>query len=594
VFCALPAVARAQAGCGPLPAASGTILNVTPSQAGSLQSILDSAQPGHTVQLADGVYALSQTLVMRIPGVTLRSQSGNRLGVVLDGRYAIGDVLLIQNSDVTVADLTVTRSNWHLVHVVPDGAMSRTLLHNLRGVDGAEQFIKVNTANGNYADNGVIRCSSLELTDSGRTFVRNNCYTGGIDILQARGWQISGNIISGFWCGSGLSQHAIHAWTGSRDTRVEGNLIVNSARGIGLGLGSAVPGRTYSDAPCGGLTNAGHYGGAIVNNFVVANDSRLFTSSAGFDTGIGLEESCDTNVLHNTVVSTTAPRSASIEWRFANTTAAVANNLATHRLLARDGASAATGGNVEHASLSLFVDVPSANLHLVPAATIAIDKAAPLLTPVSLDIDSELRGAAADVGADEIVPAIATFTVSASASVSIGSVIEVTWTSSGGAASSTDSIGLYSFGASDAQPLELRSTAGEASGTVFFVAPATAGTYELRYIGGNGVRLAVSNPVVVTAPSPADTTAPMVRITTPTNGQTVSKTVSVTVSASDNAGVTKVELYVDGAVSATSMTSPFTMSWNAQRVKRGSHTLRVKAYDAAGNSALSEMVTVYR
>ena len=402
-LCSIPLEARAQADCGPLPAASGIIMNVTPSDAGRLQSILDSARPGYTIQLADGVYELSQTLVMRIPAVTLRSKSGDRQRVVLDGRYAVGNALLIQKSDITIADLTITRSNWHLVHVAPDGPSTGTLLHNLRGVDGGQQFIKVNPVNGAYADDGVIRCSSLELTETGRTFVRNNCYTGGIDIHQGRGWHIAGNTISGLWCASGLAEHAIHAWTGSRDTRIEGNRIVNSARGIGFGLGSSVSGRAYDDAPCGGVTNVGHYGGTIVNNFIVANDARLFASRAGFDTGIGLEQSCESTVVHNTVVSTRAPRSSSIEWRFAHTTATIANNLATDRLLARDGARANAVGNVEEASLSLFVDIHDANLHLLPTARIAIDRAAPLPIPLTVDIDGDVREAAADVGADEIV-----------------------------------------------------------------------------------------------------------------------------------------------------------------------------------------------
>lgn len=432
IYLALPVAARAQTSCGPLPAPSGNVIDVTPLQVGSLQSILDSAQPGATVQLADGVYSLPQTLVMRVPGVTLRSRSGNRLGVVLDGQYSIGNVLLVQKSNVTIADLTLTRAYWHLVHVAPDGPLSGTLLHNLRGVDASEQFIKVNPAEGNYADNGVIRCSSLELTDVGRPLVRNNCYTGGIDILQARGWQIYANVISGFWCGSGLPNPAIHAWTGSRDTRVEGNVIINPARGIGFGLGSVVTGRTYSDAPCGGAINVGHYGGVIVNNFVVANDPRLFTSNAGFDTGISLEQSCETNVLHNTVVSTSGPRSSSIEWRFTNTVAGIANNLTTDRLVPRDGARATTSGNVENASLSLFADVSAANLHLVAGATIAIDKAAPLVVPVSFDIDGDARGSAADVGADELPVATPTVTLSASTAVTTSGVIEGEWTASTG------------------------------------------------------------------------------------------------------------------------------------------------------------------
>jgi hypothetical protein len=374
-----------------------------------LQSILDTARPGDTIQLSDGLYPLPQTLVFRTPGVTLRSRSGNRLGVVLDGQYGIGDVLLLQRSDITIADLTLTRSNWHLVHVVPDGGSSSgTTLHNLRAIDGGQQFIKVNQANGQFADGGVVRCSSLEMTDVGRTYVRDNCYTGGIDILHTRGWQISANILSGFWCDAGLSGPAILAWSGSRDTIVDRNVIINSARGIGLGLGSGIEGRTYSDSPCGGAPNIGHYGGAVTNNFIMANDARLFASAAGFDTGIGLEQSCETTVAHNTVAATAAPHSSSIEWRFASTTALVANNLVTHALLPRDGARASLAGNVVNAPLSLFVDVAGANLHLLPGATAAIGTGAVLTPPLSSDIDGDTRDAAPDVGADEYVAPSAT------------------------------------------------------------------------------------------------------------------------------------------------------------------------------------------
>ena len=396
------ATAQAQPGCGPLPAATGAVTDVGPDQVATLQSILDAAGPGDTIQLLDGEYLLPRTLVIRRPGVTLRSKSGNRDAVVLDGRYVVRDLLLLQHSDITIADLTLTRSYWHLVHVVPDReSISNTVLHNLRGVDASEQFIKVNPANSNHADAGVIRCSLLQLTDEGRAQVRNNCYTGGIDIHQAYGWHIAANVIEGFWCTRGLSEHAIHVWTGSRDTRIERNVIVNSARGIGLGLGSAVSGRRYDDAPCGGEPNIGHYGGMVVNNFVIANEPRLFTSSAGFDVGIGLEQSCQSSVFHNTVVSTDRPRSSSIEWRFANSSAAIANNLVSHNLKERDGGRAAVVGNIERAPLSYFTGVETADLHLTPAADQAIDRAVPLEPMLADDIDEDPRDGAADVGADE-------------------------------------------------------------------------------------------------------------------------------------------------------------------------------------------------
>ena len=401
----MPSLARAQSSCEALPAPTGRIIDVTPSQIGSLQSIVDSARPGDTIQFEDGLYSLQQTLVLRTPRVTLRSRSGNRGGVFLDGRHSVRDLILVQESDVTIADLTLTRSYWHLVHVVPERtSLSGVVLHNLHGIDGGEQFIKVNQGSGTYADNGVIRCSTFDMTDAGRASVRNNCYTGGIDIHQARGWHIYANTFSGFWCSSGLSEHAIHVWTGSRDTLVERNVIINSARGIGFGLGSAREGRTYQDSPCPGTSFVGHYRGAITNNFVMANDPRLFASSAGFDTGIGLEQSCETAVLHNTVASTVAPRSSSIEWRFGHTTAIVANNLVTHRLLPRDSGRATMSGNVSNAPLTLFVDLANGNLRLLPNATAAIDKAAPLGEPLSVDIDGEPRGVAPDVGADEYVP----------------------------------------------------------------------------------------------------------------------------------------------------------------------------------------------
>ncbi|MCM0083376.1 Ig-like domain-containing protein [Geomonas sp. Red32] len=81
----------------------------------------------------------------------------------------------------------------------------------------------------------------------------------------------------------------------------------------------------------------------------------------------------------------------------------------------------------------------------------------------------------------------------------------------------------------------------------------------------------------------ADTTAPTASISSPAAGATVSGTVSIGASASDNVGVTKVELYVDGALAASDTASPYSFSWASSAVANGSHTLLVKAYDAAGN-----------
>jgi hypothetical protein len=56
----------------------------------------------------------------------------------------------------------------------------------------------------------------------------------------------------------------------------------------------------------------------------------------------------------------------------------------------------------------------------------------------------------------------------------------------------------------------------------------------------------------------------------------------------------RVELYVDGNLTTTSTTAPFTTKWNTKKAASGAHVLQAKAYDAAGNAGVSTQVTVYK
>jgi len=87
----------------------------------------------------------------------------------------------------------------------------------------------------------------------------------------------------------------------------------------------------------------------------------------------------------------------------------------------------------------------------------------------------------------------------------------------------------------------------------------------------------------VTVRNTLDTTAPSVAITSPADGSTVGKSVKVKVTASDAAGVVKVELYVDSALYAVSNSASAQFNWNTQSEATGWHTLTAKAYDGAGN-----------
>src|SRR6185437_16160127 len=96
----------------------------------------------------------------------------------------------------------------------------------------------------------------------------------------------------------------------------------------------------------------------------------------------------------------------------------------------------------------------------------------------------------------------------------------------------------------------------------------------------------------VAPPPPTDTTAPTASLVTPTSNTTIAGTVSITASASDNVGVTKVELYVDNVLKATDITTPYNFSLDTTSLTNSTHNLSVKAYDAAGNVGTSGMVMV--
>jgi len=392
--------------CDPLPPPQGNIVEVDTTN--KLEVAINNADPGTTILLADGTYNLNGVyLWISTPNLTLRSKSGNPEAVILDGSYVTTEIIVIKASDITIADLTLKRARYHPIHVSPSSGedIVNARIYNVRIIDPGQQAIKINQ-NGNYfADYGEIACSRLELTDTGRIQVgeiNGSCYTGGIDAHQARGWIIKDNVIEGFWCADGLSEHAIHLWRGSRDSIVERNILVDNARGIGFGLTTSGTGRTYSDAPCPSADYIGHFGGIIRNNFVFQNRLQLYESQAGFDCGVCLWQACDAKVLHNTVVSTAAPVS-SIEWRFLNTNATITNNLVSHRLWERNGASASLAANLDHQPLSLFVDGAGGDLHLVAHAQETIDKGVPVGGNLcSDDIDGDLRDLTPDIGADEV------------------------------------------------------------------------------------------------------------------------------------------------------------------------------------------------
>jgi len=97
--------------------------------------------------------------------------------------------------------------------------------------------------------------------------------------------------------------------------------------------------------------------------------------------------------------------------------------------------------------------------------------------------------------------------------------------------------------------------------------------------------------VIVTVNNVADPTPPTVIINSPSNGATVKGTVRISASATDNVGVSSIEVYIDGILKASSTSSSITYSWNTngKKVTSGWHTITAKAYDQAGNVGTSSI-----
>jgi hypothetical protein len=109
---------------------------------------------------------------------------------------------------------------------------------------------------------------------------------------------------------------------------------------------------------------------------------------------------------------------------------------------------------------------------------------------------------------------------------------------------------------------------------------------------------ASSGTVTVTVSNAAsDTTPPAVTITNPVNGSTVSGTVSISVSATDDQKIAKIALSIDGQQVSVAYGSSLSYNWSVPKSKNqkkpARSTLAARAEDAAGN-ATTASVSVYR
>jgi hypothetical protein len=345
-----------------------------------------------TILLADGTYVIDVAwgLGLSADGITVRGQNGNRDAVVIQGTGMTGGPthgFQVRADHVTIADLTIRLVCNHAIQIHGESPHDAddVVLRNLVIQDTGEQMVKASYRDGEAAfgsDRGLVENCWFEYTAG----VGPQWYIGGVDVHHGKDWVVRGNTFRNIRSpGPSVAEHAVHFWTDSQNTLVEGNVIVNCDRGIGFGLGSR-----------------GHINGVIVNNMIYHGITGGFS-----DVGIELENATGSFVCNNSIVQEHA-YPAAISYRFSGSSGiTIANNLihlaGSNPIWSRDGGSATLIANVTNASPDWFRNPAAGDLHLrdIPLPTV-IDQGSPVCG-VTHDFDGDVRpqGDGIDIGADE-------------------------------------------------------------------------------------------------------------------------------------------------------------------------------------------------
>jgi hypothetical protein len=90
-----------------------------------------------------------------------------------------------------------------------------------------------------------------------------------------------------------------------------------------------------------------------------------------------------------------------------------------------------------------------------------------------------------------------------------------------------------------------------------------------------------------------DRTRPVVYITSPVNGSTVSGTITLSANATDNVGVAGVQFLVDKIAFGNEINAtPYEISLDTKNLKNGYHYISARARDLSGNTRTSSLIRI--
>ena len=366
---------------------------VVVSDVQSLVDALRDVAPGQTILVKDGHYLMPHYVQITKDNVTLRSASGHRERVILDGAKSRHAELLgiTACSGVTIADLTIQNIKYNGFKINSQTNVQKLTIHNCiihniwqRGVKG----VKVPKENRDRVRPKQCRIQYClfyndrpkRLSDDPADIAEGN-YIAGIDVMYATDWTISDNVFIGIQGRTFEGRGAVFIWHDSRDCVIERNMIIDCDVGLQLGNPHRDSETIYHCVRC-----------TARNNFITRAP----------EAGIVTVYTKDCKIFNNTIHDPDTRLGRLIRTVFTNDGLVIANNLLSGPRMRNESKSNITFlNNLIKDHTDSFVDPARGDLHLTDSAIDAIDKGIALPEAVE-DIDRESRDNRTDIGADEV------------------------------------------------------------------------------------------------------------------------------------------------------------------------------------------------
>ena len=242
---------------------SGYIVRV--NTAAEFVEAVDQAKDKSTILLADGVYKIPRSCVLQANDVTIRSASGQREAVILDGQdcdltYTSGlDIVPLLSilkifgaKNACIADITFKNSDKYGIAFYGDSEVWGLNIYNVkfhniwvRGLKGSNQnrigdsFTNTHSPEKGRAvrpkDGQVKYCLFINDDPKMEDGIDHIYYLAGMDLMGIKDWTISDNLFIGIRSRVNQGNAGIFIWQDCERVLIERNIVINCDQGINLG-----------------------------------------------------------------------------------------------------------------------------------------------------------------------------------------------------------------------------------------------------------------------------------------------------------------------------------------------------------------------